>query len=153
MVGASLLASWPIGPADLVAAGLDNLRRRVRPVRPRDLHRDAFQGVPVRILQSGVGCASALVLVPDELERIFGTDRQCLIAPMRDLLISMPADTDRELVGWLNEEFSSMDPNGSRSTRSCSSQAPCATRHSPRAGRAVSHPLRARRSRPSRRCR
>ncbi len=84
----------------------------VRPVRSRDLHHDAFQGVPVRILQSGVGCASALVLVPDELERIFGADRQCLIAPMRDLLISMPADADRELVGWLNEEFSSMDPNG-----------------------------------------
>ena len=35
--------------------------------RPRDLHRDTFDGIPVRILQSGVGCASALVLVPDEL--------------------------------------------------------------------------------------
>ena len=68
--------------------------------------------MPVRILQSGVGCASALVLVPDELERIFGSERQCLIAPMRDLLISMPADADRELVGWLNDEFASMDPNG-----------------------------------------
>ena len=112
MVGASVLASWPVGPADLVAVGLDNLRRRLRSVRPRDLHRDTFQGVPVRILQSGVGCASALVLVPDELERIFGSERQCLIAPMRDLLISMPADADRELVGWLNDEFASMDPNG-----------------------------------------
>ncbi len=112
VVGASVLASWPVGPADLVAVGLDNLRRRLRSVRPRDLHRDTFQGVPVRILQSGVGCASALVLVPDELERIFGSDRQCLIAPMRDLLISMPADADRELVGWLNDEFASMDPNG-----------------------------------------
>ena len=112
VVGASVLASWPVGPADLVAVGLDNLRRRLRSVRPRDLHRDTFQGVPVRILQSGVGCASALVLVPDELERIFGSERQCLIAPMRDLLISMPAGRDRELVGWLNDEFASMDPNG-----------------------------------------
>ena len=112
IVGESMLASWPIGPADLVATGLDNLRRRLRSVRPRDLHRDVFQGVPVRILQSGAGCASALVLVPDELERIFGAGPQCLIAPMRDLLISMPEDADRELVGWLNEEFASMDPNG-----------------------------------------
>ena len=31
---------------------------------------------------------------------------------MRDLLISMPADADRDLVGWLNEEFATMDPNG-----------------------------------------
>jgi hypothetical protein len=112
VVGDSMLASWPVGPAELVAVGLDNLRRKVRSVRPRDLHRDVFQGVPVRILQSGVGCASALVLVPDELVRIFGAERQCLIAPMRDLLISMPADADRELVGWLNEEFATMDPNG-----------------------------------------
>jgi hypothetical protein len=112
VVGESMLASWPIGPADLVAIGLDNLRRRMRPIRARDLHRDTFQGVPVRILQSGVGCASALVLVPDELQRIFGAERQCLIAPMRDLVISLPADADRELVGWLNEEFSTMDPNG-----------------------------------------
>lgn len=112
VVGESMLASWSIGPADLVAIGLDNLRRRMRPIRPRDLHRDTFQGVPVRILQSGVGCASALVLVPDELQRIFGAERQCLIAPMRDLVISLPADADRELVGWLNEEFSTMNPNG-----------------------------------------
>ena len=112
VVGASVLASWPVGPADLVAVGLDNLRRRLRSIRPRDLHRDTFQGVPVRILQSGVGCASALVLVPDELERIFGSEGQCFIAPMRDLLISLPADADRELVGWLNDEFASMDPNG-----------------------------------------
>ena len=112
VVGASVLASWPVGPADLVAVGLDNLRRRLRSIRPRDLHRDTFQGVPVRILQSGVGCASALVLVPDELERIFGPESQCFITPMRDLLISLPADADRELVGWLNDEFASMDPNG-----------------------------------------
>ncbi len=112
MVANSLLSTWSIDAADIVATGLDNLRRRMRPVRARDLHRDSFAGVPVRILQSGLGCASALVLVPDELERIFGRERHCLIAPMRDLLISLPADTDRELVGWLNEEFAMMDPNG-----------------------------------------
>jgi hypothetical protein len=112
MVANSLLTTWSVDPADIVATGLDNLRRRMRSIRPRDLHHDTLGGVPVRILQSGVGCASALVLVPDELERIFGPERHCLIAPMRDLLISMPADTDRELVGWLNEEFATMDPNG-----------------------------------------
>ena len=112
IVGQSIMASWPVGPADLVATGLDNLRRRVRSLRSRDLHRDVFDGMPVRILQSGVGCASALVLVPDELERIFGSAEQCLIAPMRDLLISMPVDADRDLVRWLNDEFATMDPNG-----------------------------------------
>lgn len=112
VVGQSLMDSWPIGPADLVATGLQNLRDRLRSVRPRDVLRETIDGVPVRALQSGIGCASTLVLVPDELERIFGRDAQCLIAPMRDLLISMPPETDRAFVAWLNDEFAEMDPNG-----------------------------------------
>ena len=52
------------------------------------------------------------MLLPDELVRIFGREPQCLIAPMRDLLISMPADTDRSFAAWINDEFAEMDPNG-----------------------------------------
>ncbi len=112
VVGESLLGTWPVGPAELVATALENLRTRLRPLRPRDLVRQAIDGVPVRVLQSGLGCASALVLVPDELTRILGAGPQTLIAPMRDLLISLPPDTDRSFVAWLNEEFAEMDPNG-----------------------------------------
>ncbi len=112
VVGVTLLETWRIGPADLVATALDNVRNRVRSIRPRDLLRDSVDGVPVRILQSGVGCASTLVLLPDEVERIFGSRPQTLIAPMRELLVSLPADVDRGFLGWLNEEFAVMDPNG-----------------------------------------
>jgi len=112
VVGESLLGTWPIGPAELVATALENLRARMRPVRPRDLVRQPIDGVPVRILQSGLGCASALLLTPDELVRIFGGAPQALIAPMRDLLISFPPDTDRSFLAWLNDEFAEMDPNG-----------------------------------------
>lgn len=112
IVGEQLLSGWPVGPADLVATGLDNLRARMRPVRARDLVREVIDGAPVRILQSGVGCASALLLLPDELERIFGPAPHCLIAPMRDVLISLPPDVDRTFVGWLNDELAEMDPNG-----------------------------------------
>jgi len=112
VVGETLLGTWPVGPAELVAAALDNLRARVHGLRPRDLHRDTIDGVPVRLLQSGLGCASTLVLIPDELRRIFGPEPQLFLAPMRDLLLSLPADTDRGLAGWLNDEFAEMDPNG-----------------------------------------
>ena len=112
VVGSSLLETWPIGPAELVATALDNLRARVRGVRHRDLVCQSIDGVPVRVLQTGVGCASALLLAPDELVRVFGSQPQCLIAPMRDLLVSLPPDADRAFVAWLNDEFSEMDPNG-----------------------------------------
>jgi hypothetical protein len=112
VVGESLLGTWPIGPADLVATALENLRARLRPVRPRDLVPQAIDGIPVRVLQSGLGCASALVLIPDELQRIFGREAQLLIAPMRDIVVSMPPDTDRGFAAWINDEFAEMDPNG-----------------------------------------
>ncbi|HEX5828883.1 MAG TPA: hypothetical protein VFY23_15270 [Candidatus Limnocylindrales bacterium] len=112
VVGESLLATWPIGPADLVTTGLDNLRTRMRTVRPRDLVTQDLDGVPLRILQSGTGCASALLLAPDELQRIFGEAPQCFVAPMRDLLISLPPDVDRGFAWGLQDAFSRMDPNG-----------------------------------------
>jgi hypothetical protein len=112
VVGESLLGTWSIGPADLVATALANLRARLRAVQSRDLERQAIDGVPLRVLQSGAGCASALVLAPDELQRIFGTGPQLLIAPMRDLLVSLPPEADRGFVAWLNDEFAEMDPNG-----------------------------------------
>jgi hypothetical protein len=112
VVGSSLLETWPIGPAELTAIALDNLRARVRAVRPRDLVCQSIDAVPIRVLQTGVGCASALLLAADELVRVFGDEPQCLIAPMRDLLVSLPPDADRAFVAWLNDEFSEMDPNG-----------------------------------------
>ncbi len=112
VVGQALLGGWPIGPADLVARALANLHDRTHAVRSRDLVGLDIEGVPVRVLQTGLGCASALVLTPDELRRILGEQPQCLIAPMRDVLVSMPPDVDREFAAWLNEELASMDPNG-----------------------------------------
>jgi hypothetical protein len=112
VVGQSLLDGWPVGPADLVARALANLRERTRPVRPRDLVPLTIEGVPVRVLQTGLGCSSALVLAPDELRRILGDRPQCLLAPMRDVLISLPPDVDRRFAAWLNEELAAMDPNG-----------------------------------------
>jgi len=112
VVGETLLAGWPIDAADLVARALSNLRERMRPIRPRDLVGVDIDGVPARVLQTGLGCASALVLAPDELRRIFGERHQCLLAPMRDVLVSLPPDVDRGFAAWLNHELASMDPNG-----------------------------------------
>lgn len=112
MVAQPLLAGWPIEPDELVARALANLRARVRQVGSRDLIGLEVDGVPVRLLQTGLGCASALVLLPDELRRILGGHRQCLLAPMRDVLVSLPSTVDRVFAAWLNEELATMDPNG-----------------------------------------
>ena len=112
VVGEDLLGGWPVSQTELIAQALANLEERLRPVRSRDLFRQNIDGVPVRFLQTGSGCASALILLPADLERVFGSAPQLFIAPMRDLVVSMPPATDRAFAGWLMDELASMDPNG-----------------------------------------
>lgn len=110
-IGQELLDGWPVDPAALTARALENLRGRTRPVRPGDLVRETVGGTNVRVLQSGWGWASTLILLEDELLRLFGDAPQRFIAPMRDLLVSLPRDSDPEFAAWLNEEFAALDPN------------------------------------------
>ncbi len=110
-VGPDLLATWSIEPAELTATALDNLRLRAAGSRPRDLVAETIDDTPVRVFQSGWGWASTLLLLPDELVRLFGAGGQRFIAPMRDLLVSLPIEADPEFAGWLNEEFAALDPN------------------------------------------
>jgi hypothetical protein len=111
-VDGTMLESWGVDRLTLVGTSLENLRARMQSVRPRDLFEDRIDGVRVRMLQSGTGCASALLLVEDELRRILGPGPQVVIAPMRDLLVALPVDAEAEFVAWLNDELASMDPNG-----------------------------------------
>ncbi len=110
-IGHDLLASWGIEPGDVATQALENLGRKTASARPRDLFTERIGETPVRTLQSGWGWASTLVLLPDELVRIFGPADQVLVAPVRDLLMSAPADTDPGFLAWLRDEFGSLDPN------------------------------------------
>ena len=106
-----LLASWPVTIDGLTQRSLGNLRDRTRRARPRDVQAIDLDHVVIRTLQTRAGWASTLLLLPDELIRIFGDAPQCFIAPMRDVLMSFPADVDRDYLAEMNEEFAALDPN------------------------------------------
>lgn len=110
-VGVESLAGWGVDVVEVTARALENVRLRSAPLRPRDLVAHGVGGVAIRALQSGQGIASTLLLVPDELRRIFGERPQTFVAPMRDLLVSVGGDVDPEYFDWLNEEFALLDPN------------------------------------------
>ena len=107
-----MLDSWPVTAPELLERALANLARRMAGVKRDELIASSVSDVPIRALQSSSGGASTYVLLPEALGRIFGTEPQLLIAPMRNLLVSMPPGTDREFAAWLFEEFSAQDPNG-----------------------------------------
>jgi hypothetical protein len=106
-----VLARWERSIGEVAECALENLHRRAAVVKPASVLRDSVADVPLQALQSGTGSASTFVLVPDELPRIFGSPLGLFIAPMRDLLIELPADVDREFAAWLHAEFSAPDPN------------------------------------------
>ena len=110
-VTTTLLERWQIEPASLAAAALTNLRSTARRCGPDIVLHDHIADVPVSVVQTGRGIAAALLLVPDCLERVLGTDERLLLAPMRDILIAMPPNVDREFAAWLADEWESMDPN------------------------------------------
>lgn len=110
-ISPEMAADWGVPPDEILGRAVANLEQRMAAVRPRDVHDGTIGGVPVRVLQSPTGSASTYVLVPGALGRILGPQRQLLLAPMRNLLISLPLTADREFAAWLFDEFASQDPN------------------------------------------
>jgi hypothetical protein len=110
-VSRPLLDGWGISVDELTMTALANLRRRAFATSLPPLVRQPIAGHPTIAFQSEDGWASVLLLAPDALERVMGVEPRLFIAPMRDLLVGLPPDVDRDLACWLTEEFEALDPN------------------------------------------
>ncbi len=106
---------WPVSEEAIVGRAMMNLRERVLAglARPEPIRAmsETLDDLVVRAIVSGEGWASTLLLVPDLLGRLFGPEPCLFVAPMRDLLIGLPADTDIGTATWWTEEFEALDPN------------------------------------------
>jgi hypothetical protein len=110
-ISEDLLGRWGLPLSDVIAQAFANLERRAAACSPEQLVHEPVGGIRLRALQSRTGSASTFVLLPHALARIFGPGPQLFIAPMRDLLVSLPAGVDRGFATWLHEEFAALDPN------------------------------------------
>jgi len=110
-VDVDMIERWDLTRPELLAQALDNLEQRIAGVMPGELLDGSIGDQAVRLLQSSTGCASTYVLLPAPLGRILGSAPQLVMAPMRNLLISLPIDADREFASWLFDAFAAQDPN------------------------------------------
>ena len=110
-VSPEMAQEWGVPADEILRRALANLEARMAGVRPRDVHDGSIGDVPVRILQSPTGSASTYVLVPEALGRIIGRHRQLVLAPMRNLLLSLPISADHDFAAWLFDEIAAQDPN------------------------------------------
>jgi hypothetical protein len=92
LVDARVAERWECRPEQLRDVALANLRRRTRQVSPASLSTGTFSGRIVRMWR-GPRYAASLVLLEDELVRLFGSHDQVLATPSQSFLISFPVDT------------------------------------------------------------
>ena len=92
LVDALVAERWECSAGQIRDAAFANLRRRAAEIRRADVTTATFNGRIVRISQARPW-TSSLVLVPDELMRLFGDHDQVLAAPGRSLLVSFGTET------------------------------------------------------------
>jgi hypothetical protein len=107
-----LATTWGVTPDEIAERALRNVTERLPRALERGVLHDATGGLPLTAFQSGDGFASALVLAPELVARVFGPDPALILAPMRDLLVALPIDADPGLAAWMLDDFASLDPNG-----------------------------------------
>ena len=109
----NLVARWGISDGDVVSAALGNVRALAVELPPEVVKTvDLDDGAVVRVLQSGAGWASTLLLVPDLLPRFFGPGPHLLGAPCRDVVMAFSARTSLDLIFDLVEGLAWADPVG-----------------------------------------
>jgi hypothetical protein len=105
------LEGWGVSADRAFGRALDNVRERVAARKQFALIHEHIADVPTLAFQSREGWASSLLLLPDELTRVLGDRNSLILAPMRDLIICLPLDVEREFAQWLLEEFAAVDMN------------------------------------------
>jgi hypothetical protein len=83
---------WECSTDQLHDAAMENLARRVAAISPSAVQHAVMSGRAFRMLQIPAGCASSVLLVPDQVKRLFGGHDQVLAAPGRHTLLSFPLD-------------------------------------------------------------
>ena len=110
-VGVEQLDTWGVSEDDAFDRAEANVDERIRSRRHWTLISEPIGSVPTTAFQSREGWASSLVLMPEVLCRILGERSGRILAPMRDLVLWMPLDTDIDFARWVMDEMAQADVN------------------------------------------
>lgn len=105
MVDAPVAERWECTVRQIRDVAFDNLRRRAARLEPSIVSGGTLSGRIIRIMKGGVPWASSLVLVEDELKRLFGGHDQIFITPGRGTVISFPSETPASTVVDVLDDF------------------------------------------------
>ena len=101
---------WECSPDQLLATGLANLRGRLARIGPADVATGSFSGRLVRRLTLPRHCAASIVLLTEELVRLFGEHDQVFGVPTREKLVSFRIDTPPRIIAQSIVEMEMNEP-------------------------------------------
>lgn len=108
-----MVERWGIDDGEVVGAAIDNVRALAAELPPAIVKDVPLPGADtVRVLQTGGGWASTLLVVPELLPRFIGPGPHHIGAPCRDVLFAFSAATPAEVVLDLVEGIAALDPAG-----------------------------------------
>jgi hypothetical protein len=96
---------WECTTEQIRDAALANLERWAARLEPRIVQTATMSGHQIRLIQRRPGWASSLLLVPDQLKRLFGSHDQVFGAPCRDTLLSFPTSIPSRLAADIEVDF------------------------------------------------
>lgn len=104
-VDVAVAQRWECTAEQLMARGLQNLHERASRIPMEQVVTGVMSGRAIRILQDRPRWASSLILVQDELFRLFGDHDQFLGTPTASCLLSLPIHTPPRIVADILVEF------------------------------------------------
>jgi hypothetical protein len=111
IISREMVGGWGISLADVAARALGNLHAIAAEVESDKMVVGPLGDYEAACLQTDRHIGSVMPLAPTELQRLFGDEPRVFITPMRDLIIGLPHDVDRDWATWLYAEIASGDPN------------------------------------------
>lgn len=109
-VDQQMLDRWDMTIERVASVALGNLRREVG-TWSGTIYTDAsYEDIPIRGLEGWPAWATSLLLLPDELKRLFGDHDQLFIAPYQCCLLSLPIDVDRDVAADIVDLYGLFNP-------------------------------------------
>ncbi|MEX2010909.1 MAG: hypothetical protein WEF51_01595 [Chloroflexota bacterium] len=101
LVDAGIAERWECSADQIHRVALANLEARASKLPTTTVRGGTLSGRIIRMVDRDVAWASSLLLVADELKRLFGSEDQVFGVPGRSVLISLPLTTPSEIVAHI----------------------------------------------------
>lgn len=105
IVDEAVAARWECSPEQLRDVADENLRRWTGRLEPTLVRTGTMSGHRIRLIQDRPAWASSILLVEDEVRRLFGDHDQFFAAPQRNTLLNFQTDIPKRIAGEIVVDF------------------------------------------------